>query len=142
MNIILAIQTIENLISEYLDNSWSVVTNQSYVNVGLCNPVSKQIIISEPIILANDEEIVNIVGKHEIAHVLAGPWHNRRWKNKAIELGIPPYAKIKINQPVGNWKAICPKCQKILYMYCKPKTFYYHEPCGKEAKLKFEENEK
>jgi predicted SprT family Zn-dependent metalloprotease len=56
----------------------------------------KVISISRPFIEVNKKAKVREVILHEIAHALVGGehGHNKIWKAKAAELGVPPVAKV------------------------------------------------
>ena len=79
---------------------------------GIAHFGKRAIMLSAPIVKANEESEVRDTILHEIAHVLAGPsGHGQVWKLKAMEIGARPYACTDTaNVPKGKYFAVCAAC--------------------------------
>jgi len=93
--------------------------------LGLCEYFPKYLRLSTSFVDLNDEDLVEQVCRHEIAHALAGAGtgHGPVWQATAIQCGvIDPAATCSANVVPGRYRATCPTCSKEYTMHRRPKT--------------------
>lgn len=75
-------------------------------------------------------EILDTV-RHEIAHALAGPYHDTKWKRMCAILGATPERTCSARMPAPPWTATCPTCGHAFGRYRppSPKHNYYCPRC-------------
>jgi predicted SprT family Zn-dependent metalloprotease len=118
-------QLADDLIAEYPDlMGWTVrFSSRARRRLGLCNYTRKVIQLSSAFIELNGEDLVAETVKHEIAHALTpGHGHDEIWKRMAVLVGAPHIrcANIAVRPP-GRWVAVCPTCERVFFMYRRPK---------------------
>ncbi len=128
------------LMSDYGLWYWRFKFDKSKMRFGLCDERTKEISLSEPLVLLNNEEVVKNVILHEIAHALVGckHKHNSIFQEKAKKLGceyIYRYSSENIVRVPKNVVAKCPNCNFIFKRYRKPNG---RRACGKCKELPFE----
>jgi predicted SprT family Zn-dependent metalloprotease len=100
---------------------------------GVCKYGPRIIGISLWHVQHSDWEVVQDTLRHEVAHVLAGPFarHGHLWQAQAIRVGATPRACFSSADPRFNkpapWRTICPKCGDIGGRNRRPK---YHNIPG------------
>jgi hypothetical protein len=129
------------LMSDYGLYYWRFKFDKSKMRFGLCDEYSKTISLSEPLALINDEEIVEQIILHEIAHALVGckHKHNLIFQQKAKEIGckfVNRYCSEDIDLVPINVVANCPRCGYEFKRYRKPKS---KKCCSKCVNVPYQE---
>jgi predicted SprT family Zn-dependent metalloprotease len=115
------------LMSDFGLYYWKFKFDNAKIRFGLCDEFTKTISLSKELVLINDEEAVEQVILHEIAHALVGTIHkhNNIFQQKAREIGcefISRYCSEYIALVHRNVVANCPKCGYFFKRYRKPKS--------------------
>jgi len=103
------------LISQHLDDKWTFKFDNAKNRFGVCRFSRKEIGLSAPLVILNDETKVRNTILHEIAHAVAGPGHGHDsyWASKCRELGIKPercYDSKEVAVVKGAYEGTCPSC--------------------------------
>ena len=101
------------LMQEHELEDWSFEFDNAKKRFGYCSYTDNTISLSEKLVEMNNEQEVEDVIRHEIAHALVGSGHghDRAWKQKAEEVGADPsrcYDNSTVNTPDGNYIVKCP----------------------------------
>jgi predicted SprT family Zn-dependent metalloprotease len=135
-------QLAEDFIGQYPDLAgWTVrFNNRARRTLGLCIYSRKIIQLSCAFVELNAEAMVAETVRHEIAHARVGPGHGhgRVWKRMAILVGAQPIACARNTiLPPGRWTAACPTCERLFFMYLRPKPDHVRWclHCGRTAGL-------
>lgn len=110
---------IQNVLEDHGLDDWGVRFNTAYTVLGSANYRTKQITISNPVLLESEEQSID-TAMHEAAHAIAGPGakHGPEWQRVASELGASPKAStsaIKLERP---------KRSKTVTMHGLPYSFH------------------
>ena len=104
--------------------------------LGLCKYGPKLLLLSTSFVDLNNEDVVDQVCRHEIAHALAGheAKHGPEWRGIAIQCGVRnPSHCTDAEMAPGRYQANCPSCSKLYSMHRRPKTAHgrsrYCPPC-------------
>jgi predicted SprT family Zn-dependent metalloprotease len=134
--------------------SWTLqVDRRSTRRAGACHYRPRKITMSAWHVTHSSWDQVRNTLRHEVAHVLAGPFagHGDMWKREAIRVGAVPKACFSQNDEGMNmvlpWRCLCPVCGDLGgksrrpknanipgYRYCrrcKSNVTYVHSPAGK-----------
>ncbi len=117
-------------------NGWRFEFDRSIKRFGACFHLQKKITLSERLVLANSENIVEQTILHEIAHALVGEGHGHDWvwQAKARELGCSGnrcYGD-EVTRAESRYLAVCPNCQASIPKNRKPTKLYACTPCCKK----------
>lgn len=139
MHLVIAEKRAKELMFKHGLKDWRFRFNDRKRSLGICKYPYKVIELSRQFVINADEASVLDVILHEIAHALVG-WdaaHGLVWQNKAREIGANPVARYEghLSEPVGKYSGICNKCNKIHYMYRKPKFAVYRCKCHPKSKV-------
>lgn len=92
-------------------DGWSFGWTNAKSQFGVCKYRVREIRLSKPLTLLNDEEHVFDTILHEIAHALVGPGegHGPVWKAKCREIGCRPIrcADISVEVPPSRYIGVC-----------------------------------
>jgi hypothetical protein len=129
------------LMSDFGLYYWKFKFDNAKMRFGLCDEFTKTISLSKHLVFLNDEEIVEQVILHEIAHALVGckHKHNHIFQQKAREIGckfINRYCSEEIDLVPRNVVANCPKCGYEFKRYRIPKS---KKCCGKCVDIPYNE---
>lgn len=113
-----AAQMMERLMSDFgLTPEWVFEWMSRRNTLGLCKHGTKVLLLSTIFVDHNDEDTVEQVCRHEIAHALAGPGegHNDYWKSVAIQCGVrdPKSTCSEAVLPPARYQANCPTCDRL-----------------------------
>jgi len=122
-----------------LEQGWQFRWMTRKRTLGLCQHFPKYLLLSTSFVDLNDEDVVDQVCRHEIAHALAGPQagHGPVWQATAIQCGVrnPASTCAEAVTPKGRWRATCPTCTQEYTMHRRPKKkpglARYCPPCWK-----------
>ena len=100
-----------------IQKGWCFDFDQAKRRFGCCNYTKKEITLSAPMTLINDEAQVVDTILHEIAHALVGHGHGHDsvWKAKCREIGAKPercYTDEDTTLIAGKYQAVCGGCGK------------------------------
>lgn len=112
-----------SLVKEYL-NGWTFKFDNAKRRFGCCHFGKKEITLSLPLSLLNDEASIRDTILHEIAHAKVGINHNHdsEWRAMAKSIGGSGnrcYKNTEVKQPHKPWVAICGICGKTYSSYKK-----------------------
>lgn len=141
MELLYAKELAFELMSDFGLYYWKFKFDYSKRRFGLCDEFTKTISLSEPLVLINDDFVVEHVILHEIAHALIGNRHNHNhlFQQKAREIGCKfsnRYLPEDVILIPKNVIAICKYCGKTIKRYRMPSKAY---SCGKCSNGKFNE---
>lgn len=100
----------QELIYNYLGESWSFGFDRAVRRAGLCNYQKKLITVSRHFAAHASQEDVQQIVLHEIAHALAGPkaGHGQLWKQIAKQIGYVGGRTTNIKMLVeAPWRGTC-----------------------------------
>lgn len=134
MELLAAAALARSLMDEHQLFSWSFVWSGAKRICGQCRHVQRQIVLSRPITLLNDESQVRDTILHEIAHALTpGQHHNRIWRQKAREIGARPVrcGGQETKVPEARYHLHCPACDRVAARrHRRPTPGWRHRACG------------
>lgn len=121
------------LMSDYGLWYWRFNFNKAKTMFGYCDERTKEISLSEPLVLLNNDEVVKNVILHEITHALVGcnHHHNQIFQEKAKKIGCEYIYRCCPEDVVFVPKNIVAKCK-----FCGNEVRKYRMPsrkkiCGK-----------
>jgi predicted SprT family Zn-dependent metalloprotease len=105
---------------------WSFRWMTRKKTLGLCQYFPKYLLLSTSFVDLNDEDVVEQVCRHEIAHALAGvdAGHGPVWQATAIQCGVRNPSS-KCSEAVvakGRYQATCPTCSTLYTLHRRPKV--------------------
>lgn len=102
----------EELIKHHLDPKWSFEFDNAKTRAGLCNYTVKKITVSRYLAARYDDDEIQQVLLHEVAHALAGSraGHGPKWRVVAASLG---YEGTRLHDgaiahELAPWVGVCP----------------------------------
>lgn len=120
----------KDLIHKYLPD-YSFNFDNAKKRFGCCRTRRKNISLSTPLCLLNDEETIKNIILHEIAHGLTPKsGHNTEFYKKCVEIGAVPkrlYEAKSVVPVEGKYQYKCVNCGKIRNYHRKLKRSY---SCG------------
>lgn len=121
------------LMSDYGLWYWRFKYDKAKMRLGYCDERTKEISLSENLVLLNDDEVVKNVILHEIAHALVGceHKHNGIFQEKAKKIGcayIHRYCPKDVVLAPKNIVAKCKNCGNEVRKYRMPSR---KKSCGK-----------
>ncbi len=121
------------LMSDYGLYYWKFKFDYAKIRFGCCDGRKRIISLSKPLVLINDDEVVENVILHEIAHALVGnsQGHNKVFQQQAEGMGCIFTGRYAYDNVIGvpkNVVAKCPNCSREVRRYRMPKRQF---SCGK-----------
>ncbi|MGO1544689.1 MAG: SprT-like domain-containing protein [Gulosibacter sp.] len=117
-------QWANELIAQYLDDSWSFVFDRAKTRAGKCNFDRREISVSRYLAEKHTDEQVRQTLLHEIAHAKVGAHegHGLVWQLYAAEIGYVGGRthQAEIADEFAKWVGVCPNGHEI-YRFRKPK---------------------
>ena len=122
-----------------IEKGWTFRWMTRKRTLGLCEYFPKYLLLSTSLVDLNDEDVVEQVCRHEIAHALAGhkAGHGPIWQATAIQCGVRNPAS-RCSEAVtakGHYRAECPSCSREFFMHrrpsLKPGRMHYCPTCWK-----------
>jgi len=138
-------QHAEKTLQEYGLSHWDFAWDNAKKRLGYCCNGIKKISISKAFAKLNTFERMHVTLMHEIAHALTpGHGHDRVWKAKCRELGIPDSRvtsdalseKTISPAKTSKWIGVCPICRQEHPFYKHPQRAYACRDCYGEHKSK------
>jgi predicted SprT family Zn-dependent metalloprotease len=133
----------EELIEQHLNcrsgkRPWRLVFDHARRRLGQCDYIEREIHLSTPLTLANEEHIIRNTILHEIAHALApiGAGHGPAWKRVCLEIGALPVRCrpiADITMPAAPYVLECPSCGAEYPRYRRPKGLFMCTPCYEKS---------
>jgi predicted SprT family Zn-dependent metalloprotease len=133
----------EELIDQHLNcrrgqGTWTLVFDHAKRRLGQCDYQVREIHLSKPLVLANEEHIIRNTILHEIAHALAGcaVGHGPEWKRVCVAIGALPVRCRPlgdITMPTAPYAMECPSCGSEYPRYRKPKGQFVCTPCYEKS---------
>jgi predicted SprT family Zn-dependent metalloprotease len=133
------------MVAKYLEQygldkmGWKMMLDNARFRLGLCRYENKTISLSRHGLKYNEDGIIEMYVKHEVAHAIVGPGapaHGSMWQTVVKSLGGDPSATVSVTIP-AKYQAQCPDCEYVYYRQRKPAKFlYYCTACGKASDWK------
>jgi predicted SprT family Zn-dependent metalloprotease len=129
-----------------VEKGWRVEITKHKTIFGQCDFSRRIIMLSAPLVLVNEVEVVLDTIRHEIAHALVGPFnnHNIIWKRKCLEIGGNGKARFNpkrdsVKMADSPFVGLCSKCGLQIPRYRKTHTIEAkmgtHRSCGGDVKF-------
>lgn len=116
------------LITQYLDDSWSFTFDRAKTRAGKCNFTKREISVSRYLAELHTDEQVKQTLLHEVAHAKVGPGagHGPVWQSYAAQIGYVGGRTHtgEVASEFAKWVGVCPNGHKI---------FRFRKPSGKSV---------
>ena len=103
---------------------WEFGFDRARRRLGACWPLKRKITLSREFVLLNEQEQVEDIILHEIAHALTpGAGHGARFKAMARKLGCTASACVvpgSVTAPEAKVTLVCPHCEGVWRRYRRP----------------------
>jgi hypothetical protein len=115
MDVARALALADELVTEHGLADWTVVLTRAKKQAGICRFARREIGLSAPITVLEDEAEVRDTILHEIAHALVGPRHGHDavWRAKALEIGCSGRRCATGEGVPGTWVGTCPAGHQV-----------------------------